>query len=118
MMRFTTTAADSTPTADATRLASGWQRLREHLEAEKRRVMQEIHYYPPPIPACDVQFNTLLAERAQILQELGRLEACIQASRTADDPARLLEEFIQSSPCAPADLAQTSRGATGARHGS
>jgi hypothetical protein len=58
-----------------TEIESTWKQLRDHLENEKRRIMEEIVNYPPPIPACDVQFNFLLEERARIAQELNRLEA-------------------------------------------
>jgi hypothetical protein len=52
-----------------------WKQLQIQLEAEKWRVMEEIANYPPPIPACDVQFNFLLEERARITRELNRLQA-------------------------------------------
>ena len=41
------------------------------LEAERRAVYAEIKSYPRPIPACDVQFNTLLADRARLDAEAG-----------------------------------------------
>lgn len=51
------------------------EKLREHLENERRRVNEEIRNYPTPIPACDAQFNYLLEERARIAQEMERLKA-------------------------------------------
>lgn len=57
--------------------------VREQLEQEKRRVCAEIDDYPHPIPACDAQFNYLLEERAQIFQELSRLDA-LQAAVTSN----------------------------------
>lgn len=74
-----------------------WQRIRERLEYERRRVNDEIEHYPPPIPRCDAQFNYLLEARASIGRELSRLEALVNASRNSDDPLALLAEFVRSS---------------------
>ena len=52
-----------------------WQEVESHLERQKQRIFDEILHYPPPIPACDVQFNYLLAQRAEMMQELQRLRA-------------------------------------------
>lgn len=52
--------------------------LRARLEAERKRIAVQIAGYPPPIPACDAQFNHLLERRERIqnaLALLGRLEA-------------------------------------------
>lgn len=54
---------------------------RAQLEQEKRRINEEINNYPPPIPACDAQFNYLLEERARILQELSRLDVRLDENR-------------------------------------
>ena len=52
------------------------------LEAEQRRINEEIKLYPHPIPACDAQFNYLLEERTRIAQELARLAAPAQTDLT------------------------------------
>ena len=52
-----------------------WADIRGRLEAERERISTAIRDYPPPIPACDVQFNRLLEERQDIARELKRLEA-------------------------------------------
>jgi len=44
------------------------------LEKELARTYEEISSYPPPIPACDEQFNYLLEKRDQLLRELARLK--------------------------------------------
>ena len=49
--------------------------VRARLEAEKRRLDDEIRNYPTPIPRCDAQFNHLYERRQQVTQELERLEA-------------------------------------------
>jgi hypothetical protein len=60
---------------DADSVRSVWKEIKDHLERERDRVYEEIKSYRPPIPACDVQFNHLLEERAKIAQALSRLEA-------------------------------------------
>jgi hypothetical protein len=55
-------------------LETVWQTVKEHLEKKKSQIAEEILYYPPPIPACDAQFNFLLAERARVAQALVQLE--------------------------------------------
>ena len=47
-----------------------WQKVEVLLLAEKQRVADEIAFYPPPIPACDAQFNYLLEQRAEIAEAL------------------------------------------------
>jgi hypothetical protein len=47
--------------------------VRSQLEAEKRRLDEEIRNYPTPIPRCDAQFNHLFEERERILRELAEL---------------------------------------------
>jgi hypothetical protein len=73
------------------------QQIRQYLEAEKHRIYQEIRHYPPPIPACDVQFNGLLAERAAILQEISRVDTILKQELTEEDRRGLLDEFLQTS---------------------
>ena len=49
-----------------------WREIRT-LEGKKNLINDEIVNYPPPIPACDAQFNYLLEERARLTEELNRL---------------------------------------------
>ena len=51
-----------------------WQLLKAHLEEKKREIVEQILYYPPPIPACDAQYNYLLAERDRLTQAIGIIE--------------------------------------------
>jgi len=44
--------------------------IRAVLEAEQRRLAEEIRHYPPPIPRCDAQFNALIEQRANVAQAL------------------------------------------------
>lgn len=83
--------------AESTPMESVLRRIREHLENERHRVNEEIRNYPPPIPACDAQFNYLLEERERIAQELKRLEALAREGLTRRDHFKNIGEFIASS---------------------
>ncbi len=43
------------------------------LQAEGKRIQEEISSYPAPIAGCDEQFNYLLERRSQIRRELALL---------------------------------------------
>ena len=74
-----------------------WQAIYDQLEAAKRQIIAEIRGYPPPIPACDVQFNTLMQQRAAITRELGHLETAIMQCASDDDMALRIHDFLDSS---------------------
>jgi hypothetical protein len=80
-----------------TRVDKTGQEIRQYLEAEKLRIYQEIRQYPPPIPACDVQFNGLLAERATILQEISRVDTILKQELSEEERVGLLDQFMQTS---------------------
>jgi hypothetical protein len=86
-----------------------WNKIRTQLENEKVRIYQAIGNYPPPIAACDQQFNYLLEEQTRISRELGRLNEAINASLTIGDPIQLIDEFIQSSSYVDVEAEQTIR---------
>lgn len=80
-------------TSDVVALAESlWQEIESDLEQGKQRIFDEILHYPPPIPACDVQFNFLLAQRAEMMQELQRLREIPNGEPAA------LREFIKTCP--------------------
>ncbi len=72
---------------------SEWRSLRRRLEALKETVAEELRSYPPPIPACDVQFDRLLELRRLLPRELARLDLA------AHDESITIEVFVRSSPC-------------------
>lgn len=55
-------------------LLATWNDARQALAARRAEIDALIASYPPPIPACDAQFNHLLEQRREIGQELVRLE--------------------------------------------
>ena len=63
-------------------------KIQQQLEAEKQRITDEILQYPPPIPACDVQFNHLLAQRSGINQEISEFREINQQQ---------LRDFVEKS---------------------
>lgn len=70
-----------------------WQALKAALESKRDSLNAEISAYPPPIPACDAQFNHLLEQRSGINRELQRLDrAC------AKDEPGAVERFVSSCP--------------------
>lgn len=75
-----------------------WKAIRDHLEGLRKPVEDAIRAYPPPIPACDAQYNHLLEERDRIGRELKRLDALLD-ERAGGDALAAAEGFIGSSPC-------------------
>jgi hypothetical protein len=74
--------------------ADAWAAVRAHLEAQRRAVLRQIAQYPPPITACDAQFNHLLELRDGLAAELRRLEALADGSNRAD----ALAAFVADCP--------------------
>lgn len=82
---------------DNSEILSVWKEIESYLEAQKRQIADEILHYPPPIPACDAQFNYLLEERARISQEINRLETLAQESLIHPNPVEFVEQFMAAS---------------------
>jgi len=78
-------------------IKSAWNKIRTQLENEKARIYQAIGNYPPPIAACDQQFNYLLEEQTRISREFVRLNEATNASLAIGDPIKLIDEFIRTS---------------------
>jgi hypothetical protein len=76
-----------------------WREIREHLEVKRDQVYEAIRRYPPPIPACDVQFNYLLEERSCVAQELSRLNTLSKQKLPWQDQVRMLDEFLTTATC-------------------
>lgn len=72
---------------------SAHKTLKTFLEEKKAEIEAEIIHYPPPIPACDQQFNYLLEQRALIAEELRRFK---QLSSQFSDP-QTFHEFLSGS---------------------
>lgn len=84
---------------DSDRIKFLWSRIKRHLEEERHRIYREIRNYPPPIPACDAQFNHLLEQRKRISQELTELEQLSNQDLTPEQHMKSIDKFITSSTC-------------------
>lgn len=92
-----------------TRLDALWQAIQRQLEDEKARIFQEISHYPPPIPACDVQFNALLEEQVAVLKELGQVKMIRKQRLSAGEQIALLDELTRSARFLGDDLVKQAR---------
>lgn len=90
-MTFTAAKERQTP------LHQAWQLIHPQIAAKKKQIAAEILYYPPPIPACDAQFNFLLAERARVHQLWGQLESWQNGEFTEQEQLEWLETFLAAS---------------------
>src|SRR5688500_5617260 len=88
-------AAELSVGAEAVR--SPWTELKDHLEDARRSILAEIRNYPPPIAACDQQFNYLLEQRDRIAGELSRLASISRDSSTSETEVKELVDFINAS---------------------
>ena len=84
---------------DSDRIKFLWSRIKRHLEEERHRIYREIRNYPPPIPACDAQFNHLLEQRRRISQELAELEQLSSQHLAPEQHMKSIDRFITSSIC-------------------
>lgn len=70
--------------------------IKAKLEDQRRDIDREIGAYPPPIPACDVQFNHLLEQRSHIARHLLQLSG-INPEQIDEDTLRAqLQPFLQN----------------------
>ena len=67
--------------------------VKECLRKQEKLRHEEISNYPPPIPACDVHFNTLLEERDDIRREINQVDALLET----EDVSQAIHHFIDSS---------------------
>jgi len=73
-----------------------WQIIYQQLTRKQQEIIREIRSYPPPIPACDAQYNYLLEQRTAIRQELRQVGA-LQQHLHGTDAQTALTEFLQRS---------------------
>jgi len=80
---------------DSSHAESVWDEIRIRLERRRDEILERIGHYPTPIPACDVDFNRLLEERACVFDELDRL-ATLKARDSHGRDDHVIAEFIAS----------------------
>jgi len=79
---------------------TGTERAKHPAEqTAKARVVsvEEIRIYPSPIPACDVQFNHLLEERAKLSKELNLMDAMLAQCYTGRIKKQAVKQLIAFS---------------------
>lgn len=86
-----TAATDCTPTPDIC------SQVEASLWRERERIYAEIHAYPPPIPACDAQFNYLIEKRATVTQELSKVRAISTLPANPEQEAAALRQIVRAS---------------------
>jgi hypothetical protein len=86
-----------------------WQQIRLVLERERDRIYEEITTYPPPIPACDAQFNHLLEQRERVSRDLARVNEAAQLPGSLAACGELLDEMVAGSGLIAADAEQKLR---------
>ena len=77
-----------------TQIDAAWAELRNLLEQERVRVQEEIASYPPPITACDAQFNHLLEQRTRVARELTRMANLDQTPSPEAERREFLEKGL------------------------
>ncbi|MEZ4728255.1 MAG: hypothetical protein R3E79_14070 [Caldilineaceae bacterium] len=80
--------------------------LRRQLEEKRDQIYDEIRSYTPPIPACDVQFNTLLETRSAVARELSHLNSLAKQTPPWQAQLSQIDEFIMASTCLPQEAKQ------------
>ncbi len=86
-----------------------WNQIRVVLEQERDRIYKEIRSYPPPITACDEQFNYLLEQRAQVSRELARMDEAARTPLSLLACRKFLDELVASSDLMPGESEQKLR---------
>jgi hypothetical protein len=95
----------------ARRTHPAWKAIQAYLEAHKRDLLTRIHAYPPPITACDDQFNWLLERRDAVAGELARLDATVERGAAEREVDVAVDAFLRTSPCIDADATRRLRAA-------
>ncbi|MBX3053062.1 MAG: hypothetical protein KF753_16385 [Caldilineaceae bacterium] len=74
-----------------------YSQIEARLWQERERIYAEIHAYPPPIPACDAQFNYLIEKRALIAKELSAIRALKMNAPEVESEDSLLRQCLAES---------------------
>lgn len=88
-----------------TQIDEAWTELQNLLEQERVRVQEEIASYPPPITACDAQFNHLLEQRTRISRALTRMADLAQIPGSEAERRDFLEKGLADLDGLPEEAA-------------
>jgi hypothetical protein len=81
------------PTTVNTAVCDAITLMRADLDGQRLAISRELCSIPPPVPACDVDFNRLLEQRAGIIDEMQQLKRMLASEA---DEGRLLD-FCRAS---------------------
>ena len=76
--------------------------VQAELESRRIAISRELATIPPPVPACDVDFNRLLEDRGRIADELQQLSRLLNG----DGGVETIREFCRESACLSDGLKQ------------
>lgn len=79
---------------DSLMTSAAWREIREPLEQARSQIDEEIRAYPAPIPACDAQFNHLMAQRARLTRDLGRVDTVSSKNLSDAEMMAWLDDFL------------------------
>lgn len=82
---------------DSLMTSAAWREIREPLEQARSQIDEEIRAYPAPIPACDAQFNHLMAQRARLTRDLGCVDTVSTRNLSGAEAAAWIGEFLASA---------------------
>ena len=83
----------ASPHIDAVPEEHAWTQVRRALRSERDRILDTIRSYPPPIPACDAQFNHLLESRARLSERLAQAAEALTTRRWLAACSRFVDEL-------------------------
>jgi len=72
--------------------------MQTELEARRETISRELCTIPPPVPACDVNFNRLLEERANVIDQLQRLRRLLDSGAPVEGLRLLVQQASALSP--------------------
>lgn len=82
---------------DRTAAERMYRDVRAALQGRREHIAEQIRTYPAPIPACDLQFNTLLEERDRLAEELEQLDVLCGQGAAEGASLSAVEAFVRAS---------------------
>jgi len=74
-----------------------WTQIAQFLESRKHQIDEEIKHYPPPITACDRQFDYLLEQRRTVSLEIEQLQALRDDNPAQPEAGTIIDRFLDAS---------------------
>lgn len=84
--------------------------VQSELDARRIAISRELATIPPPVPACDVDFNRLLEDRGRIADDLQRLNRMLVTGESDEAILRLCRESTFLSDTVKREIESLLRG--------